>query len=508
MPNNKRSAIVFNLIKSMTPSEKRYFKMFVSVFERKNKTYIKLYNAIDKQKIYDEKTLKEKFVNEPFVKHFAVVKNGLYNMLLKSLRFSHNNEDAYEIVSQYKSNAKILIRKGFFKEANLHLNKAMKTAEESELLTEQINIAELQLSQLTHIDYKDHKQEILEQKLRHPFIFLERLQDYFNYKSFSSQIDFVLLRNKIRTEEAQEELKTLINGPILTNNETSLTVSAKTLKHHAKLACYVSMKQYKKGFIESEILFNLTRTEAPYFQHKPVNNVSTYNNHLFTAIKVKSLAECERIAAVYKQSLINTKNKNIDLHDFEGRLFEVNYHFKMDYYLYRSEFKKIQPMLPELEKEFEKIENLVSPFLFIFYNYNIAYAHFGIGNFEITQNYLLKLLNYKGLKSRKDYFTAVHLLNLFNHYELGNYEHLSYQIKNTKQLIIRQDYFYKFESTSLELLSKLSKNIKDDKKQDILRKYLITFRELSTQACEKDAFEKLDLVWWLNWKMPPLTQHF
>ena len=56
----------------MTQSEKRYFKMFVSVFEGKNKTYVKLYNAIDKQKEYDEKALKEKFKNEPFVKHFAV----------------------------------------------------------------------------------------------------------------------------------------------------------------------------------------------------------------------------------------------------------------------------------------------------------------------------------------------------------------------------------------------------------------------------------------------------
>ena len=89
---------------------------------------------------------------------------------------------------------------------------------------------------------------------------------------------------------------------------------------------------------------------------------------------------------------------------------------------------------------------------------------------------------------------------------MENYEHLFYQIKNTKQLISRQDYLYKFESASLELLSKLRKNIKDDKKQDILRKYLITFKELHTQACEKDAFEKLDLVWWIKEKTKSLPR--
>ena len=87
MASSNKSHYIFELIKSMTQTEKRYFKMFVSVFEQKNKTYLKLYNAIDKQKEYDEKALKKKLANERFINHFAVVKNKLYNAILKSLRF-------------------------------------------------------------------------------------------------------------------------------------------------------------------------------------------------------------------------------------------------------------------------------------------------------------------------------------------------------------------------------------------------------------------------------------
>ncbi len=489
----------------MTQSEKRYFKMFVSVFERKDKTYVKLYNAIEKQKVYDEKALKEKFANEKFVKHFAVVKNGLYNMILKSLRFYYYNEDVREKVAQYKSNFKVLVRKGFFSEAKIQLEKAVKVADERQLIEEQIDLAELKISLFTQIDYKNHKLEIFEKTLELPFIYLEKLKDYLHYKKFTTKLDYALLRNKIRTEEVQNTIADILNDLNLESDIEPLTFRAKNLKYHAKLACFVSMKDYKNAFEESKKLYNLTVKESSFFKLLPFHNVGVYNNYLFTAMKVKSLKECKTIANGYYKILTKTKAKNIDLHDYEGRLFESTHHFILEHYLFKNDFSKIKPILSEIETELKKIEDKLSPFLYIFYNYNIAYAHFGIGNFETTQNYLIKLLNFAELKSRKDYFTAVHLLNIYNHYELGNIEHLISLIKNTRQLIKRQEYLFPFEKLAIELLSKLSKDISKQKSKTILIKYSNIFKELSENICEKDAFEKLNLIWWIDKQLKSIS---
>ena len=134
MATNRKSTDLFKLIKSMSSSEKRYFTVFVSAFEKKNKTNLKLFTAIDKQKEYNEKALKTKFKNESFVKHFAVVKNNLFKVILKSLRLYHADSHPVEIVNQYKDNYIILLmNKGLADLASAQLAKAIKVAEENNL---------------------------------------------------------------------------------------------------------------------------------------------------------------------------------------------------------------------------------------------------------------------------------------------------------------------------------------------------------------------------------------
>jgi hypothetical protein len=75
----KPSNSLFILIKSLTKSEKRYFKRFCTIYskERQN-NYLLLFNAIAEQKEYDELQIKSKFRNEKFVKQLNVLKVYLY----------------------------------------------------------------------------------------------------------------------------------------------------------------------------------------------------------------------------------------------------------------------------------------------------------------------------------------------------------------------------------------------------------------------------------------------
>jgi len=498
MSKHKKSHIVFNLIKAMTSAEKRYFKMYISVFESKNKTYLKLYNAIDKQTKYDEKALKEKFKDESFSKHFAVVKSNLYTMILKSLRFYHSKDDAVEKMNLYFAAIKILMQKGLYDQAKLQLEKAMKFAKESELLIEQLKVSELKISTDTYLHLKNHKNKPPDFSLEEPLICLERVKDSMNYQYLTSYLDFIILRNEIRTIEAQNELKNILKKDILQNNYLPLSVEGLNSKFHAKLACYVSIKSYEMAYSEAKSLYELTLTEKYFYKHTPFNVVGICNNYLYTAIRTQSLTELKKISKTYKTLLVKTKKEFSGVHDFEGRLFDANYNCIMEYHFHHISFEKLRPLLPEMEKSFEEIKPKCSPFLYILYSYNIAYTHFGIGNIEKAQDYIVDLLNYDQLKSRKDYNGAVHILNLFIHLEMDNEEYLSYQIKNSKNILIRQNYFYNFEKSIIEFISGFYK-IKSIKNKLIsLKKYQVLFKELSTQSCEIDAFEKFNISWWID----------
>ncbi|MBP9192240.1 MAG: hypothetical protein KBF96_06795, partial [Ignavibacteria bacterium] len=64
----KPSRELFDLIKSMSGSEKRYFKLNVSL-QKGSKNYLKLFSAIERQNTFDEIDLRKLIKDEKIVKN-------------------------------------------------------------------------------------------------------------------------------------------------------------------------------------------------------------------------------------------------------------------------------------------------------------------------------------------------------------------------------------------------------------------------------------------------------
>ena len=64
---------LFILIKSLSKSEKRYFRLFCSR-ESSGSNYTRLFDSIDSQKEYDEKAIKKVFKGEKFIHQLHVTK--------------------------------------------------------------------------------------------------------------------------------------------------------------------------------------------------------------------------------------------------------------------------------------------------------------------------------------------------------------------------------------------------------------------------------------------------
>ena len=66
---------LFRLIHSLTPEEKGYYKKLAKRHTARGTNYVKLFDAINEQEVFEEKTLKEQF------KHYAVMKVYLKDMI-------------------------------------------------------------------------------------------------------------------------------------------------------------------------------------------------------------------------------------------------------------------------------------------------------------------------------------------------------------------------------------------------------------------------------------------
>ena len=127
----KPSTELFDLIKSLTKSEKRFFKLSSSL-QSGDKNYLKIFDTIEKQEIYDEDAIKDAYKNETFIKHFPSEKNHLYKLILKSLRSYHSDNSASSQLKQEIKNIELLFRKALFKECGKFLKRAKKIAYKNE----------------------------------------------------------------------------------------------------------------------------------------------------------------------------------------------------------------------------------------------------------------------------------------------------------------------------------------------------------------------------------------
>ena len=130
---------LFILIHTLSKSEKRYFRLFCTR-EASGGNYLKLFDAIDNQAEYHEKTIKATFKNEAFAKQLHVTKNYLRKLILKSLRNFHAGISKDAELKDILRNIEILYNKELFDHCQTQLLVAERLALKYELLSGQLEV--------------------------------------------------------------------------------------------------------------------------------------------------------------------------------------------------------------------------------------------------------------------------------------------------------------------------------------------------------------------------------
>lgn len=115
---------LFQLIKSMDRNEKGYFKKFASINGKKDNNYLRLFDALEQQKEYDEKAIKQQFKGEKFIIQLHVVKNYLFQLVLRSLRNYHHKSSVPFRVHNLFMDAELLFNRKMLDNAQKTLTKA------------------------------------------------------------------------------------------------------------------------------------------------------------------------------------------------------------------------------------------------------------------------------------------------------------------------------------------------------------------------------------------------
>ncbi len=487
---------LFQLIKSLTKQEKRYFKLFASrhVIGKENK-YVILFDAIDKQSSYDETKIKKKFKGQTFIKQLHVTKNYLYKLILSSLRQYHEGkaEDVFPVLMR---NAQLLFQKGLIKQSEKILDKALKTAIGNERFLQVLEVYRLR----HHIIHNRNDLQGLENYVNVDFQQeIDILNIYKNYLEFQLLHDKIFIpywkSGGIRKAEEKEVYSKLFEDELYQNIENAKSFNARMFYHNARFLYYFQIAEWEKC---------LEHMQAQVFMFEDLDPVQRKGDREANYISsLINLYIIQKQLHRYQEGLLNLRKLRAiptSSSALKSRLFTRSYNLEIDLYISTGQFRKGISNLQSFVNELKDYDKQIQSQHRIGLYYNLAYLNFGAGKYHDALDWINQLLDEPDVKTREDLYSFGRILNLFIHYELGNDQLLEYIVKSTYRFLLKRKRLYKAESIVLKFLKKYP-NFTDRQILKGFREMYIELSSLTKNEFEARAFEYFDFLSWLESKL-------
>jgi hypothetical protein len=410
----KSKELLHELIHSLTKSEKRYFSVFTSIHKESN-NYVKLFNAIQNQKEYNEEELLETFKNEDFTRQFSVAKNYLMNLILKSLSNHHQKAKKSIELNEFLTQIEVLYWKGLYKLSYKKINQAKKIAEKYNMT-----------HYLMLINYWDRRiedyvsKEILnESAAKDTQIYLDdynqRIQMNFLIKEMQT-----ITRSTIKTtDQTFEPVNKIFNHELLQMEENDISnfytkVDYLFLKGvgHALLGNKENEFKYKMR------LFEFLEENPHQIKENPLRYASALNNILLYYY-------FQGYPKEYPEYLAKLNDVELKFHHAKASFYDTKYNLEIGYYLHLRDTEKIKSTLNEMENWYSSMSSVKGVQAKMICEYNMALAYFYLND---TKNCLkwcnssFALFDMKAKKFRHDLAVSTLMVQLFIYGDLNHFD--------------------------------------------------------------------------------------
>jgi hypothetical protein len=497
----KATKDLFNLIKSLSKTEKSYFKKFaVRHNDENNNAFLRLFDAFDRKKEtyeYTEDDIKERFKNERFVKQLPVIKNYLYSTILKSLNLYYMEEKTDIRLNNVINSANILFQKELLGQSLKMLEKARKIALENELDVKLLEVIQLERKVLRINQSLNQVTDELNRSYEEEEELLRKLENIRRYrKLYDRFIIFASGYGVTKNKETQQELIDILNDPLLQDYSNAKYTQTQILYHSMRslISRFLSDTEAATRHV-LEVLKIIDSTEngkqkflADYLQSK--------QNLISQSVGLSNFAQADAVS----EELLAEQNELVKDQPLKVKNFLLSrtYIIIACYNMYKGEFEQNIPIIRDVtlltENNRFRDEEIVS-------NYVAAVNYFALGDFQKSLETLNKIFNSRDFPLRKDIQSSSRVFNLILHYELGNTESLEYFIKSTYRYLRKNKNLLKLEMLILKFIKDLVKVQSQKHLKELLMEKKAELEGIFTDPAESEQMHGFELIAWIESKI-------
>jgi len=490
---------LFQLIKSLSGSEKRYFKIYASRHTIGEQNFsIHLFDAIEEQVEYKEEELKKAFKGRKEIRHFPFHKNYLYQLILDALHIYHLDISTGADLKKMIHQVEILFEKRLFIQCEKLIDKAKALAGKFEKHTEYLDLLSWEYEVARARGYKGLNEEDIRKIFESSFVMADRFKNTNEYRLLTTQLFMRIMKvGIIRTGSDFKQFEKIIGHQLFSNENKALTFQSKYCFYHCHNAYYFTLQDYTKALVSGQKLIKLIESKPHQKQERLRAYVYAVQNIIVCMFNLRKFKEVQ--PELKKLKALKTKSQALT-----NELFFITSNMELELYIHSGDFVKGLQLIPSIEKVLQQT-SLDTQYATALY-YHMTLVYFGAGNFTIANKYLNKILNEAEMDLRDDVQSFGRILSLIIHYELGNTELLEYNVRSTYRYLLKRNRLYKVETVILGFIRKKMPRINSPKElREALKELKEALEKVTQDAFEKKALEYFDIIAWLESKVSNIS---
>ena len=497
----KNDKSLYNLISSLSPTEKAYFRKSTTRGSTgKEKTYLKLFDAFDKLDCgteYSEEPVKQSLKGKRSLTQLPVLKHYLYGSILRALNHYNEESDIDLKIGAMISQARLLYRKGLFKAS---LAKSAKASSMARRLGKDILLLDaLHTERQTLRVYSSLNQsrELLMKNYEEETSVLERLSNISLYKKLLDELIIMATASgPAVTAKETRQFENFLNRKELSDESFAICTHSKILFHQiVSFALMLRGGGFEESLEHTYKTIELIESAGGGKRSYPYEYISSRQNTILAELYRNGFEAASMAAAELKaeedELLASSPEKVRNFLKIRTLSCEIN--MNMTCGEHERNFRLVEDEIRYCEANRNNTyrdEEIVT--------WNQAAMHYFVfGDYSRSLEYISKIMNDNSFRLREDMQTFCRLFALILHFEMGNISYIEHYTKSLFRYLKQRKLLNPAERTLLKFIVDMQDVNSKSELHDLLNEYL----DILTKTNYAGAFSPFNVIAWINSKL-------
>jgi len=495
---------LFNLIKSLTGSEKRYIILwFKNSGEKESKLYQQFFEAVEayaaEHETYNEKEIVSRLKSGFAGKNMVYHKNYLYEKIFSCLRNFHAQSSKINIVKNKIVNIGILLNKSLFKEAKQLIKETRKIAETYQQHYHMLQLLQLEIHLLSITDNMNEFQKNKELIKREFDEILLAVKEHVGAEFSKRNMELLAKKAESKNEALfDDELKKIIHSDQLKPKYTKWSYTH-DINYFDSLGIAYYYKNEDKKLLETvnETLKLIDRNKAVVEEIHPFAKMQMHLNYVLASLR------CNQLDAAKKELDFIRKNREAlyDGNNITCLYFIeiVSFELEMELALKMNDFKKGPYYEEEAARLLKKYGTTISSVKLVDICYALARLLFSAGKFKASLKWANKILSLPNDVFYQEKVCYCYLLRALLLFELEDFDFLEKSYRSTIRYLKKNQALGLIQSSLLRILTKELPFINSKETKDAVYQQFRSLLDKQNNSSQiKQLLEHVDLQHWVN----------